>query len=381
MRMKSRSSIATFFVCFGLIAAPAFSYAVGVRNENIENRSLNEFTGLSEGWETLNSLGDYLKDRNPLRQYAVRFDANIDRDFFSEDPVFGGQENPRVLEGKDKTLFLSDAIDNACAPHDSPENSVRQLSKLAKQLVAIGKKPLVMVAPDKSSLHADLLPFDADEKACFFDYIGRLNSSLSRSEIPGFVDISTLLSVEIEKTREFLYLKKDSHWDGAGSLVAVNAAIDYLSPGLRKKSDVRFDGTYEYTGDLTGMRGLPETDFAPVYRIDRGGEILLKANEVFPGYESQLNQRIIQTSDTLKFVPGRTLFLCDSYGLAALPQLTPYFEDLTIFLLANFDPEVFKDLVKNADTVWIMTVERGVSWRLKNEIGSDTFINSLELGN
>jgi hypothetical protein len=108
---------------------------------------------------------------------------------------------------------------------------------------------------------------------------------------------------------------------------------------------------------------------------------LLKANEVFPGYESQLNQRIIQTSDTLKFVPGRTLFLCDSYGLAALPQLTPYFEDLTIFLLANFDPEVFKDLVKNADTVWIMTVERGVSWRLKIEIGSDTFINSLELGN
>ena len=381
MKMKSRFSKTTFFVCFGLIAAPTISYALGVRNENIENRSLSKFTGLSDGWETLNSLGDYLKDRNPLRQYAIRLDANIDRDFFSEDPVFGGQENPRVLEGKENTLFLSDAIDNACAPHDSPENSARQLSKLARQLVAIGKKPLVMVAPDKSSLHADLLPFDADEKPCFFDYISRLNTSLSRSEIPGFVDISTLLSDEIKKTREFLYLKKDSHWDGAGSLVAVNAAIDYLRPGLRKKSDVHFDGTYEYTGDLTGMRGLPETDFAPVYRIDRGGKIVVKTNEIFPGYESQLNQRIIQASDNLKFVPGRTLFLCDSYGLASLPQLTPYFEDLTVFLLSDFDAAKFKDLVENADTVWIMTVERGVSWRLKNEIGSDTFINSLEPGN
>lgn len=255
---------------------------------------------------------------------------------------------------------------------------MRQFSKLAKQLVAMGKKPLVMVAPDKSSLHQGLLPFDVDEKPCFFDYIGRLNTSLLRSDIPGFVDISTLLTEEIENTREFLYLKKDSHWDGAGSLVAVNAAIDYLSPGLRKKSDVHFDGTYEYIGDLTGMRGLPETDFAPVYRIDRGGEILLKSNEIFPGSKSQLNRRIVQTSNTLKFVPGKTLFLLDSYGLAALPQLTPYFEDITVFLLADFDPGVFKDLFENADTVWIMTVERGVSWRLKNEIGSDTFINSLK---
>jgi alginate O-acetyltransferase complex protein AlgJ len=373
-----KSNLFLAVVSLALTTSPLIAFGFGVRGGSIENRNLTDIEEIQWGYRFFSSLGDYLKDRNPLRQYAVRLDANIDRDFFSEDPVFGGQENPRVLEGKDQTLFLSDAIDNACAPHDSPENSARQLSKLAKQLVAIGKKPLVMVAPDKSSLHADLLPFDEDEKPCFFDYIGRLNSSLSRSEIPGFVDISTLLSDEIKETREFLYLKKDSHWDSAGSLVAVNAAIDYLRPGLRKNSDVYFDGTYEYTGDLTGMRGLLETDFAPVYRIDRGGEILLKANEVFPGYEPQINQRIIQTSNTLKFVPGRTLFLCDSYGLAALPQLTPYFEDLTIFLLSNFDPEVVKDLVKNADTVWIMTVERGVSYRLKNEIGSDTFISSLE---
>ena len=74
------------------------------------------------------------------------------------------------------------------------------------------------------------------------------------------------------------------------------------------------------------------------------------------------------------------MFLCDSYGLAALSQITPYFEDITVFLLANFDAAVVKDLIEEADTVWIMTVERGVSWRLKNEIGSDDFINSLSDG-
>ena len=375
-----KSNLVLVVVSLALTTSPLIAFGFGVRGGSIENRNLTGIKELQGGYRFFSSLGTFLSDRNPLRRYAVQLDANIDRIVFDENPTFGGQENPRVLEGKDKTLFLSDAIDNACAPHDSPENSASQFSKLAKQLVAIGKKPLVMVAPDKSSLHADLLPFNADEKPCFFDYIRRLNTSLLSSEIPGFIDVSTLLADEIEKTREFLYLKKDSHWDGAGSLVAVNAAIDFLKPGLRKKSDVHFDGTYEYTGDLTGMRGLPETDFAPAYRIERGGKILQKANEVFPGYESQLNRRIIQTSETLSFVPGKTLFLCDSFGLAALPQITPYFEDLTIFLLADFDPEVFKELVENADNVWIMTVERGVSWRLKNEIGSDTFIDSLASG-
>lgn len=365
---------------FLLIFFPAFSFGVGLRAEVIENRTALRFTGIKDGWDSVNSFGKFMTDNNPLRQWAIRADAEIDQTVFKEDPSFGGQINPRVLEGRGGVLFLSDAIDNACAPHDSPENSATQMSKFAVKLSQIGKNPLIMVAPDKSSLHDELLPFSRNDRPCFMDYVDRLNLSLSRSNIPGFIDLSALLKLEMKKTREFLYLKKDSHWDSAGSLVAVNAAVDYLSPGLRKKNDVHFRGLGEYTGDLTGMRGLPEVDLAPIYSIDRGSEINVVSNDIFPGYESQINRRLVQSSASLSFVKGKTLFLCDSYGLAALGQITPYFEDITVFLLADFDAMVVKGLIEAADTVWIMTVERGVSWRLKNEIGSDSFINSLSAG-
>jgi len=364
-------------LCVLLVSGPSIVFAFGGRSENVENRTPVSFRALKDGWESVNSFGKFAADHNPLREWAIRVDARIDQSVFNEDPAFGGQVNPRVIEGSGGVLFLSDAIDNACAPHDSPENSATQLSKLAKKILQIGKKPLIMVAPDKSSLHSDLLPFSRIDRPCFMEYIDQLNASLLAREIPGFIDLTSLLSSEIKRSREFLYLKKDSHWDSAGSLVAVNAAVDYLNPGLRKKKDIHFEGLIEYTGDLTRMRGLPEVDRAPIYSVDRGGEIAVISNEAFPGYESELNRRLIQSSSNLSLIKGKTLFLCDSYGLAALPQITPYFEDITVFLLSNFDAVVVKDLIEKANTVWIMTVERGVSWRLKNEIGSDEFINSL----
>ena len=377
--MQFRKSF-LLLLCVLLVSAPSIVFVFGGRSENIENRNPARFRALEDGWNSVNSFGKFISDKNPLREWAIRLDARIDQNLFKEDPSFGGQANPRVIEGSGGVLFLSDAIDNACAPHDSPENSATQLSKLAKKMLQIGKRPLIMVAPDKSSLHSDLLPFSRTDRPCFMDYVDRLNASLSARDIPGFIDLTSLLTSGIKRSKEFLYLKKDSHWDSAGSLVAVSAAVDYLSPGLRKEKDVHFDGLGEYTGDLTGMRGLPEVDLYPIYSVDRGGEIVVVSHEIFPGYETKLNGRLIQSSSSLKLIKGKTLFLYDSYGLAALPQITPYFEDITMYLLANFDAVVVKSLIEKADTVWIMTVERGVSWRLKNEIGSDEFINSLSDG-
>ena len=67
----------------------------------------------------------------------------------------------------------------------------------------------------------------------------------------------------------------------------------------------------------------------------------------------------------------------DSYGLAALPQLVPFFRDLTIILLVDYEPQRFLNEVEHADNVWIMSVERSLSYRLEFEIGSREFLDLL----
>jgi hypothetical protein len=47
-------------------------------------------------------------------------------------------------------------------------------------------------------------------------------------------------------------------------------------------------------------------------------------------------------------------------------------------LLVDFDPDRFAQLIKSADNVWIMSVERSLGYRLSFEIGSKPFLDKLE---
>jgi hypothetical protein len=44
----------------------------------------------------------------------------------------------------------------------------------------------------------------------------------------------------------------------------------------------------------------------------------------------------------------------------------------------NWDPTLFANLIKEADNVWIMGVERYFTWRLTDMIGSPEFLDLLK---
>ncbi len=363
----------------GLLIGPGLAYIFGSRGEPIENRASRPLPGWSSGWDVFGDFGGFVADRLPLRAEAVEADAWIDENVYDEDPAFGGGAVPRVIRGDDGFLFLADAIDAACSPHGPVPDTVAHLDRFATIIERSGRESVTMIAPDKSTVHPDLLPDGLATFDCFEKYTEDLWTSLSAADIPGYHDLRELLQSEANATREPLYLRKDSHWDSRGSLTMVRVLVDALAPGSWDADEVNYRGLGDYTGDLTGMQGKPEVDQAPQYEVARP-DVVAGETEVLDDIEGGFNRRFTNSAPDGQLIRGRTVLFLDSFGLVALPQIVPYFEDLTVMLLVDFpsESERFVSLIDESDRVILLTVERSASYRLQFEIGSPEFLDRLE---
>ena len=362
-----------------VIFAPGLAFVVHGPGQTIENRTPASYTGLDEGWDSFAAFGRFIAGRLPLRTSSVRADAWVDEHLFREDPAFGGAATPRVLRGEQGFLFLADAIDVACAPHAPPEASAASLAELAATIKASGRDVLTMVAPDKSTVHPELLPTDLAKLECFSKYTDDLWSAMASAGIEGYVDLRATLKRESATSREPLYFRKDSHWDSAGSLVAVKAMVDALAPGLWSDAEVHYLGLTRYGGDLNAMQGATGDDEAPIYEVRRP-DVISVSVEAIDEIAHGFNRRFINDAPPGRLIEGRTVMFLDSFGLAALTQFTYFFRDLTIILVDDYDPVKFFTAIEDADRIWFLTVERALSYRLLNGFASRDFVDLLSQG-
>lgn len=369
----SKYIIAT--VSIALLFLPFVAIGTNGSATSVENRNIAAMPSWSDGWEFFKNLGPFISDRLPLRSKAIRIDAWVDQRVFGEDPTFGSSASPRVILGKNGFLFLADAIDNACSPNMSPTESSQHFKALSTLLTKSGRKVATLVAPDKSSVHPDFLPEGLLNRKCFDEYTNALWNSLNSANIPGFIDLRSPLISGTKSTRRALYLRKDSHWDSAGSLMAAQLLVEHFDKDLWSEAVIAKEITIQYQGDLTGLRGLPETDDAPLVGLSIPNVEVLSSENV-KGLDFVDNKRV-KRGGSKKLIQGKTLFLLDSFGLAALPQIEPFFADLTIVRLVDFENAKFTQLFEDADNVIIMSVERSFGYRMLAEVGSTDFLNYL----
>ena len=367
----------TAVVAAAVIAGPAVAFVLGQRGKPIENREPVAFSGLDDGWDSLSSFGDYVGDRLPLRQRAVRLDGWADEEVFDEDPAFGGGATPQVIGGKDGFLFLSEAFDEACAPPISADETAAHLADLASVIHDSGRRVVTMVAPDKSSVHPELVPSDFVKRNCAARSSDDLWGALDSAAIPGFVDLRTLIRAETAKTGHPLYLRTDSHWDEEGARVAVRAGVDFFAPGLFDDAEVPYVGQKAYIGDLTLLRADPVADAEPDFRTTRPG-ITPVSDDAIDDLGAQIDHHFVNTGPADRLIQGKTLMFIDSYGSVAQSMLVPYFADLTVIDINTFDRDRFTTLIGEADQVWILSVERSTAPRMANEIGSTPFLTHLQ---
>lgn len=359
-----------------ILFAPLTALVLGQRGRPLENRPLAPFPAWDSGWSGFGQAARFFGDRIPLRTQAIRSDSWIDRKVFGEDIAFGGASLPQVIRGDDGYLFLAEDFANACSPTGTVEEAVANMHKLGDLIRGTGRQAVFMVAPNKSTVLRSEVPSDLAQKQCWEDFSQSLWQALGTTTTKSFIDLKAGLEGPDFHGESPLYLRTDSHWNSAGSLVAVKAAVDAFQPGVWNDSDVAFDGETDYRGDLGLLDGTKESETARVFEVRRRGVTEVSRVPVDDSFTNR-NLRIRNSGPEGTLVRGRTLMIADSFGEVTLERLVPFFEDLTFVHFSDWDDQKFAALMREADNIWVMTAERYFTWRFTLIIGSPEFQSLL----
>ncbi len=367
---SSRSRLVFAVLAIAFFATPLALRAVGVTARPFENRALAGPPRLSQGWNAFDEASRFFVDRMPLREQAVRANTWISRHIFDTTPRYGqgafaaaaqsglpfgqplapraGVPRPaanqpapagnHALVGRDGWLYLQGELDRACYQFTPYAAAVSGWEQIVAAVRASGRRAVVIVVPDKSSVYPEHLPQSFEKKQCAETNRGVLWGLVDQAAPRGVVGLRPALLAAKRGAGDGLYRRKDSHWNTLGSLALVRSALAHVGGGVRlRPSEIVDTGSRPYIGDLTTLVGAPEQD--------------------------REQRRDVRRAPGARRVPGRTLFVYDSYGQIGLPQLAPYFANFRTVDWSQILAPGLAEEVARSDTVIFETVEREFDYR------------------
>ncbi|MFN2519046.1 MAG: hypothetical protein ABR604_08405 [Jatrophihabitantaceae bacterium] len=338
---------------------PAMAAVGGYRAQQIENRPLSKFPSIHDGWKALPELGAWAIDHLAGRKQAVAANTQIAQRVFREPPSdtasakSGGY--PQVIQGRDGWLFLGDDISVRCKSTANPSDIVARMKRLSDIVTGSGRKFLIMIAPDKSSVYPQYLPNSYLGRACARQYTDRFWSDFAMNPTPGYVDARTPLIAAAKTSDAPLYRPKDTHWDLQGISIEAQLLADALDPALRAGTHVVDAGTYTPIGDLTYLLGHPQKDLLPARTLVRDG-VTLNPGSVLDVQRDKIS-RARYTSTGAPLYRPKTLILGDSFTVTARKYVTLYFADLTLLHNRSASTNVAIAMI-DRDTVIVQMAER-----------------------
>lgn len=360
MRARLRAASGRHVVAVLALAfffAPLALRAAGMTAREFENRPMATFPKLSQGWDALDQGKRFLVDRLPLREQAVHADAWISTDVFDTDPAAGraGAKGPvglpakppaaaipappgdKPVAGKAGWLFLEGEFIRACAPFVAWPKAMLRWERLASVIRRSGRRVVLVFPPDKSTIHPEYLPARFVQRACLAPGHAAAWAAIAGATDPAVLGLRRAMLAAKRPDTLGPYYRKDTHWNTMGGTIAVRELLEHLGGRVRMRDDEIVKGREDYGGDLANLSGAPKTDKAPRWTIRR--------------------QRGAPQ------VPGRTLFLHDSYGTAMQDALVRYLRDPALLEWYGSSPATLIAAIRRADTVVLETVEREVNYR------------------
>ncbi len=302
--------------CLLLCLIPFAGMTIAPTHTTTENRRLVSFPEIKkEGkWnrEWLGEAGAYFEDHFAFRPYFVTADSEI------MGKVFGVSNMDTVIDGKNGWLYYAatraDYLGEDTLSERGAYNVLHNLSLLQRYVEGSGAKFLFTVAPNKNSLYGEYMPY----------YAGRKVSDRKNIELlePGFEKEGVLyadLFAVFEDQTETLYLKRDSHWNQKGAVLAYNTMLDSLGREHDNYETVPSIRTKTEYGDLNRM--LYPKSAVPEWN-DR--------YEKEPSYQyvsdfKSVEDAGIQTSN--EKCQGSLLMFRDSFGNTLLPLMADAYRD------------------------------------------------------
>jgi alginate O-acetyltransferase complex protein AlgJ len=357
---SSRIRLAVAAVALAFFMLPGALLAVGVRAEPFENRKLAGPPKLDHGWQAFDETTRYVIDHLPLRQQAVRANTWVHLNIFGNAPSYarGGagagradalpfgagrvdrDASPRgraaaaggVVVGKDGWLFLRRDFELACRPPVPIEKAVARWRRFISIVRNSGRKAVLVVVPDKSSIYPEELPATFTGSKCGPAGQERLLRLLDTDGRWGVVSLHQPLVQAKAANAGPVYLRADTHWTAAGALTLAEQTLPRLHRTLRiAPGEARPGPDKRVIGDLSRLLGAPQRETAATLRIRRKGRARL---------------------------PGRTLTVGDSFWDTAGPLLHPYLAHERHLRWNRVSAFALIRAMRGADTVIFQTVIR-----------------------
>jgi hypothetical protein len=364
--MRARHVVTALALIF--FSLPIALRVVGVKASQFENRAIAPAPKLSQGWDVFPATTRFFTDRMPLRSQAVTANRDFYETVFDTTPTYKAAasvtsnpvapEGPPRLDargrqvirgaiGKDGWIFLANSLDKGCKDKwpVSKEKATADWIALLRELRAEGKNVVLVVAPDKESIYPEFLPDQFAAKDCFPQDRDEMWDVINSVKDPGFVPMRERLRAAKKLEKQRIYRQKDSHWNRIGTVYAVGDILKKIGGPVQ----------------LDRKELQPVTEYAESDLLTAIGT---------PGKPAEPGYKVVRPADAPK-VPGKTLLMTDSFGFAAMDQITPYFEN---FSALNWDyqggpGEGKSDLMRakvlrKADTIILFTAER--NWETRS---------------
>ncbi|MBI1843864.1 MAG: hypothetical protein HYR89_04570 [Actinobacteria bacterium] len=356
-----------------LLFVPALAAAAGVRAQPIENHPLAPRPSIGRGWDAVDDVVPFANDHLALRDRAIRLDTWVDEQVFGDNPASGQDADPKVLVGDDGWLFLAEDLTKACRPAETVATALANVDALHDALGRHGKRLVFLIAPDKTTFMDDRLR-SSPGLPCARRFKADLWRRLATRPPRGYVDLRRRLDAESSKTGEFLYHRADTHWNDRAAVVATRAVVELIDPGLWTSSTVVRLGDVARTGDLARMLGSRSHEQAPHLGIRRNvtRTVRMIRESKIPD-SPEAFEVINEAGPNTPLVPGRAVFLYDSFGAVLYPFLSTYFANIEGTNHLLMPPEATAERIAHGDTVIYEVVER----HLIDQLGDSDYWRSV----
>jgi hypothetical protein len=361
---------------------PLLALTVGVRPAEFENRKLAAAPALADGWDLFTGLPRWAADQLPFRDAAVRSSDQISRGVFGEPAPLSGTPVdsalptsvigpvasppatelppvagfPKVIEGADGWLYFGYDVEGKCVPIRPPDQIITAVQRLRAAVEASGRRFVLVIAPDKSTMVPEHLPDSFAGQQCARAYGEQFWHRVTTEG--GALDLRSGIR-DVAKTGVPVYNQFDTHWTDAGSLVMVRAVAEEIQPGISRTWQVKPGQVREYQADLPRLIGREGTDRIRMYSLAPDGR-----QDRTQAYADYMHVPVrFASAPTRGMVQLPVAMITDSFSLPASRYLAAAFSDLTavFYATAGKDLDTVTEVMAGGQVVVLEVVERNLA--------------------
>lgn len=237
--------------CIAVCLLPFVGMAVHPTTTSTENKVMSSFPSFSAEDGSLNldffqEFEEYFNEHFAFRNELVFADAKLQTTLFSVSNV------DTVTYGKDGWLYYTSTLGDYLGFHRMSGRQIYNLAhnlSLAREYVeGKGSDFILAIPPNKNTLYGEHMPYYDSYIADPVHNIDLLAPKLMELKVP-YADLAAMFRNE----DEVLYLKRDSHWNMKGALMAYNCIMDGLGYPHMDYADAPVTRVKNEDGDLNRM--------------------------------------------------------------------------------------------------------------------------------